>query len=64
MYTKFMLTVIALCLIGINFYLFGNFAITDAEAAGLGRFQILKLIDLNCYVNGSDIICATSNLKF
>ena len=64
MYTKFILTVIALCLFGINYYLFGNIIITDAEASGLGRMQILRLIDLNCYVSGTDIICAQDDIQF
>ncbi|MDB3923926.1 hypothetical protein N9339_00120 [Candidatus Pelagibacter sp.] len=60
-YTKIILTVIAVGLIG---NLFDKNIITDAEASGLGRMQILRLIDYNCHVNGSDIICAQSDLKF
>ena len=62
MYNKIILTIIAICLVGINIYLFNDFVFTDAHA--MGRLQILKLIDLNCAANGSDIICRQSNLLF
>jgi hypothetical protein len=64
-YTKFVLTVIAVGIIGLNIHFFKNAIISPAEADSVGgRFGVLRLVDYNCYANGSDIVCAQSNLKF
>ena len=57
-YTKFILTVIAVALIG---NLFDKDIITDANA--VGYYQILNVVDINCYADGSDIICSKDNIE-
>jgi hypothetical protein len=57
-YTKIVLTVIAVALIG---NLFDKNIITDANA--VGYWQILNVVDINCYADGSDIICSKDNIE-
>lgn len=57
-YTKIVLTVIAVALIG---NLFDKDIITDANA--VGYYQILNVVDINCYADGSDIICSKDNIE-
>ncbi len=69
-YTKFVLSIIAIGVIGINIYLFSNKIITNANAsvAGMNASQlvndrdfwkaVVKVIESRCSVNfGSSISC-------
>ena len=53
-YTKFILTVIAIAMIGI---LFKGEIISDANAGFTSRAQILRAVDNYCQAFGSDIRC-------
>ena len=59
-YTKFILTIIAIGLIG---NLFEKDIIKDANAA-TNYWHVFNMIELNCSTNGYNINCSKDNIRY